>query len=442
MGKLAGGNGLLGLNLMNVSEYQTVGRDLTPYQVAFNEIKEQTEELQATIKIKNTELEQVKTSFESEIEESKGELEDLRQTLEVEIKAREEKIAFLENINKDLEDKLQEESQKLADSLKNHIQEQEILLNRENDLKKRLKLVEIDFKDEKIETERLNKSLEKEVHVRKKTEEELQKTVSTLVEEVNKSENFLKEIKDLEGKIGQKELEITEIKNNFQEEINQLKIGFEAEISNITARELQLMESNEEKDQSLKNVYEGVKKNMRMISTLNRLHSDYLTDQMIQKLQDGRSYLRSFGMVHEKLYQSEDLETVKLDEYLNSILDDISRSHGAKNIDVNVETNGISLDMETAVFSGLIITELVINSLKHAFPDCDQGKITIDVSSLGSDMVIKVSDNGVGIPSNISANDIDSFGLQLIRTLVEQSKGKMEFKVDNGTKFTIEIPKS
>ena len=81
-----------------------------------------------------------------------------------------------------------------------------------------------------------------------------------------------------------------------------------------------------------------------MISTLNRLHSEYVTDQIIEKLEEGQSYLRSFGMIHEKLYQSDDFETVNLGEYLENILDDILRSHGAKNVDLNIKTNDIALN--------------------------------------------------------------------------------------------------
>ena len=177
-----------------------------------------------------------------------------------------------------------------------------------------------------------------------------------------------------------------------------------------------------------------------MISTLNRLHSEYVTDQIIEKLEDGRSYLRSFGMIHEKLYQSDDFETVNLDEYLEGIVDDITRSHGARNVDINLKTNHITLNMETTVISGLIISEMVINSLKHAFPGDKSGKITVEVEEDDQDMIIKVSDDGVGLPPQISVETADSFGLQLVRTFVEQSEGSIEFKGDNGAEFIINIP--
>ena len=152
--------------------------------------------------------------------------------------------------------------------------------------------------------------------------------------------------------------------------------------------------------------------------------------------------LRSFGMVHEKLYQSKDLETVNLKEYLDGVLDDILRSHGVKNVDINLKTNDISLNMETAVLSGLIVTELVINSLKHAFPDGSAGKIIVEVLSDDDVLIINVSDDGIGIPQDKSLDNIDSFGLQLIKTLVEQSEGSMELNGENGTNYILKIPKN
>ena len=100
----------------------------------------------------------------------------------------------------------------------------------------------------------------------------------------------------------------------------------------------------------------------------------------------------------------------------------------------------IALNMEISVISGLIISELVINSLKHAFPDETAGEIIVDVESHDQELIITVSDNGVGMPSHISVETADSFGLQLVRTFVEQSEGSIEFKGDSGAKFIIRIP--
>ena len=157
----------------------------------------------------------------------------------------------------------------------------------------------------------------KRLDLRKKTEEELQEISSTLVEQLFKTESALSEIQTLKKQVKEKDAEINQIKTDFETEISQNKTDFETElslklktefeneitqittdfqakISEIESMELKARQSLDKKDEALKNVYSGVKKNMRMISTLNRLHSEYVTDQMIKKLQDGRSYLKIF----------------------------------------------------------------------------------------------------------------------------------------------------
>ncbi len=453
----------------NISEYQSVGRDVTQHHHAMEDAQNNVEKLQFSIKEKNKEFEELSESFKSideknsvlqevndsfklEIDEKNKELEDIKESFKLEINDKNKKIGTLQKLNEDMDKKFKEESQKRMETLNNQIKEIETLRDEEKALKEKLELLEKDLQTKKIEVDNSHKALESEIDLRKKTEEKFQIISADLQEQRIKTEATISEIKTLKIEIQEKEAEISRINaefesetvqltKDFEEEISLLKTNFEAKILNLEQRELLTKESLDKKDKALKNVYDGVKKNMQMISTLNRLHSEYVTDQMIAKLQDGRSYLRSFGMVHEKLYQSEDLETVNLEEYLNNILDDILRSHGAKNVDIQIETNDISLDMETSVLSGLIVTELVINSLKHAFPNGSTGMIRVEISSDDNGLVINVSDDGIGIPNNIIAENTDSFGLHLIKTLVEQSEGSMELKGDNGTNFSIKIPK-
>ena len=395
----------------NISEYQSVGHDVTQHHRAMEKIQNDIEELQSSIKEKNIELEYLKKSFESEIAEEK------------------QKISSMEKLNEEMGEKFKEESQKLTKTINNQVSELEIFKDREKALKESLEFLEKDIQSKTLEAEASSKALEAEINIRKKTEENLQKKSLDLEKQLEKTKTALSKINNLKNEVGKKEAEIIELQSNFQ-----------TEISNLKDSQRSVHESLESREKTLKNVYNGVRMNMQMMSTLNRLHSEYVTDQMIEKLQEGRSYLRSFGVVHEKLYQSEDLETVDLGKYLNSILDDISRTHGAKNIDITIETNDISLDMENTVTFGLIISELVINSLKHAFPGDDVGKIKVEVENSDKDIVIKVSDNGIGIPPHISVETADSFGLQLVRTLIEQSEGSIKFEGDNGAYFIIKIP--
>lgn len=394
-----------------ISEYQSVGRDVTQNHKVMEEIQENIKKLESSLKEKNKELEWLKESFNREISEKKV------------------KISSMERLNQEINRKFQEESQKLKENIENQANELESFKDREKNLKNTLKLIEKDLKAKTIEIQDSNNALGAEISIRKKTEEDLLKKSFDLENQQDKTNSALSKIINLEEKIQEKEEKLSELQRNF-----------EIQMLEIKNNELKSQKTLQKREQTLKNIYNGVKRDIQMISTLNRLHSQYVTDQIIEKLEEGQSYLRSFGMIHEKLYQSDDFETVNLEEYLESIMDDIIRSHGAKNVDLNIKTDDIALNMEISVISGLIISELVINSLKHAFPDETAGEIIVDVESHDQELIITVSDNGVGMPSHISVETADSFGLQLVRTFVEQSEGSIEFKGDSGAKFIIKIP--
>jgi PAS domain S-box-containing protein len=395
----------------NISEYQSVGRNVTQHREAMEKSQNNIKKLELSLKEKNNELEGLKESFNREILENKV------------------KISSMEKLNEEINRKFQEESQKLKENIKNQVNELESFKDREKTLKETLKLLEKDLKTKTIEIQDSNNALEAEISNRKKIEEDLLKKSLDLENQLDKTNSALSKIVNLEEQVQEKEKKLSELQSDFK-----------IQMSEIKNKELKSQETLQKREKTIKNIYNGVKRDIQMISTLNRLHSEYVTDQIIEKLEEGQSYLRSFGMIHEKLYQSDDFETVNLGEYLENILDDILRSHGAKNVDLNIKTNDIALNMEISVISGLIISELVINSLKHAFPDDAAGEIMVQVESLDQELIITVSDNGIGIPSHISVETADSFGLQLVRTFVEQSEGSIEFKGDAGAKFIIKIP--
>lgn len=395
----------------NISEYQSVGRDVTQHHQAMEEIQNNIQELESSIKEKNNELKGLKKSLNREISDKRT------------------KISSMEKLNEEINRKYQEELQKNKEIIENQFNELESFKDRERTLKETLKLLETDLKTKTTEIENSNEVLAAEKGIRIKTEEDLRKKSLDLENQLDKTNSALSIIDNLEKEIEEKEEELIELQNSF-----------ETEISQIQDKELKVQKSLQKREKTLKNIYNGVRRDIQMISTLNRLHSEYVTDQIIEKLEDGRSYLRSFGIIHEKLYQSDDFENVNLEEYLKSIVDDITRSHGAKNVDIKIKTNNIALNMETAVPSGLIISELMINAMKHAFPGDKPGEIRVDVENIDKDMIIKVSDNGIGMPPHISVETADSFGLQLVRTFVEQSEGSIEFEGDEGAKFIIKIP--
>ena len=453
----------------NIEEYQSVGRDVTPYHEDMEALQDNLKKLKYSIEEKSNELTDIKKSFQSK-------LEDKDQT-----------IGVLEKLNEDLDKEFKETIQELTETIQSQKNELDNSQNREFALERDMKLLEDGIQRLKADYKESSRALAAERSIRKKTDENLEKKSLDLEVQVNKTEEALSIISELEKEIedfiklknswekSRKQLEnelevrekklgkitddlnleiskgikaeeiIQEIRDDLEEKrktINQLEIDFQSQLSEVKKAEQIARQSLDEREKTIKNVYSGVKNNMQMISSLNRLHSEYVIEDMVDKLKDGRSYLRSFGMVHEKLYQSPDLEKVDLGEYLDSILDDISRSHGAKNVNLITKTDDIHLNMDMAVLSGLLISELVINSIKHGFPNGKQGEIVVEVGCDDNDMVIKVSDDGIGIPSHISIETADSFGLQLVKTFVEQSEGSIEMKGDGGADFIIKIPKA
>lgn len=453
----------------NIEEYQSVGRDVTSHHQEIEGLQNNLNNLHLSINEKNKELNEIKKSFQSR-------LEDKDQT-----------IGALEKLNEDMDKEFKETFQELKETIQSQKDELNNSQNRKFALERDMKLLEDEIQGIKADYKESSRALAAERSIRKETDENLEKKSLDLEMQVNKTEEALSLISELEKEIenfiilknsweqSRKQLEnelevkekqlekitndlnleiterikaekiIQEIKDDLEEKrktITQLENDFQSQLSEIKKAEQLTRKSLDAREKTIKNVYNGVKNNMQMISSLNRLHSEYVIEEMVDKLKDGRSYLRSFGMVHEKLYQSPDLENVDIGEYLKSILDDISRSHGAKNVNIITKTDDVHLNMDMAVLSGLMISELVINSIKHGFPNEKQGEIVVEVVNEDEDMVIKVSDNGVGIPSHISIETVDSFGLQLVKTFVGQSEGSIKLEGDDGANFIIQIPKT
>jgi two-component sensor histidine kinase len=148
------------------------------------------------------------------------------------------------------------------------------------------------------------------------------------------------------------------------------------------------------------------------------------------------------ALVHERLYQSADLARIDFAGYVQDITNHLVRSYqtSLRSVHVKVEVDRISLNIDTAIPCALIIHELVSNSLKYAFPNGSPGEIRVRLAQ-GSDddLNLVISDNGVGFPDDVSEKTTNSLGLQLVRSLTEQLKGKVECRHAKGTEFHIKF---
>ena len=159
-------------------------------------------------------------------------------------------------------------------------------------------------------------------------------------------------------------------------------------------------------------------------------------------LRESQNRIRAMALVHEKLYQSKDLTKVNLAEYLQKEVADLFRSYGVSSeaIKLRIDTDDVFLNIDTAIPCGLIINELVSNSLKHAFPDGREREIRIEVRSEGDgQFTLIVGDNGVSFPKDLDFRNTETLGLQLVTTLVAQLGGTIELERDGGTTFKIKF---
>jgi two-component sensor histidine kinase len=143
---------------------------------------------------------------------------------------------------------------------------------------------------------------------------------------------------------------------------------------------------------------------------------------------------------HERLYGSDNLAELNLDEYISSLVDHLSTSTGVSGsgIRVNRDIRNVSFGLDTATPLGFIISELVSNALKHAYPGNVSGEVTVTLRALDAEeFELTVADNGVGIPPEVDINNPKSLGLELLNIFVEQLHGSMMVNRESGTEFRI-----
>ena len=195
----------------------------------------------------------------------------------------------------------------------------------------------------------------------------------------------------------------------------------------------------EEKNILLKEIHHRVKNNLQIISSLLSLQEIYVQEDVkaVNVLKESQNRVLSMATVHEMLYQSNDISRINFSYYIKKLTANIFHSYHINSMpQINVDQ--IYLNIETSIPLGLIISELVSNSLKYAFPDDKIGNITVKLYSHNEDYELIISDDGIGFPNNIDFRNVKStLGLQLINSLVSQLDGSIQLDRSNGTKYII-----
>ncbi len=195
-----------------------------------------------------------------------------------------------------------------------------------------------------------------------------------------------------------------------------------------------------EKDSLLKEIHHRVKNNLQMVSSLLSLQTkNTRSKSAIEALEEGKSRVKAMALIHQKLYQNDDLSVIEMQGYIESLINSVQSVYkkGGHNISITIDAEGTELDIDRAIPFGLILNELVSNSFKYAFPENDDnGKIYIHLRKNGEQGYFEYTDNGIGLPEDADERAHSSMGIRLMNRLVNQLQSKLNIdKATEGVRF-------
>lgn len=214
------------------------------------------------------------------------------------------------------------------------------------------------------------------------------------------------------------------------------------DITSAKAAEERIRSSLRDKEILLQEIHHRVKNNLQVISSLLSLQPRGIDDEaMQQRFRESQHRVQSMALIHEQLYESESLSAINFPDYLRQLAAHLFRSYQVSSSRIELETDFADVDIpiDAAVPCGLILNELLSNALKYAFPDGRDGRVRVDfrpATGTGR-VVLKVSDDGIGMPPEVGLGNAQTLGLRLVRSLVQQLHGEVGIKRSQGTTVTI-----
>lgn len=197
-----------------------------------------------------------------------------------------------------------------------------------------------------------------------------------------------------------------------------------------------------EKEVLLREIHHRVKNNLQVMSSLLSLQADTMDQPAVQEqFQEMQARVRSMALIHEELYQSDDLARVNFAQYIEKLADSLQQTYLINpSVQLRLEVEEVYLNVDTAIPCGLVINELVTNAFKYAFPKGQPGEVAIHLYKGSGDRYhLMVEDNGIGLPESLNIQDTETLGMQLVSILARQLRGTFKVERNHGTRFEIEF---
>ncbi len=233
----------------------------------------------------------------------------------------------------------------------------------------------------------------------------------------------------------------TKTKTNFTKQ----DVDFLQSIANIIALTIERYEYEEEiisslneKQILLKEIHHRVKNNLQIISSLLSLQSTHLSENNFRDFfVKSQNRVKSIAIVHEMLYKNDRLSKINFRNYITELSKYISNSYNIEDVKINISAEDIFLDTDITINLGLIINEIISNSVKHAFDKEKEGIISIELKNKNGFYSLNVKDNGKGLPDSFNVDTATTLGMHLVSSLVTQIEGNVEIKNNTGTEYLI-----
>lgn len=280
---------------------------------------------------------------------------------------------------------------------------------------------------------------------------------------VETGNSLVKEVINYENILGKKKLS-----SSYDIQAVKLGDGFAITWRDVTERkkaEKMLKQSLKEKEILLREIHHRIKNNMQVISSILGLQSMYIKDKNVADILDkSKERVKSISLVHEKLYGSKDVTKINFKEYIQDLSIHLLNTFNANHINLKIECENLFLDLDTAISCGLIINELITNSIKYAFPsnyyydemnknsanqmskndslikpENNKNEIFVNLVSDENEFMLTIGDNGIGMHDKNIENS-DTLGFSIVTALVNQIYGKIKIFNKKGTNFEIRFP--